>query len=133
MSGTFNFCPNSLVPETLVPEDSTGTSMNGWFFASKPKVPYQRKFRVTLYGLRWYLNTNGTYNTTASPTTNARLLEQFYQANGRWDNFAWAHPHLGTLQVRFAEPVNVPKAEPNSNGLIEELEVVLVEHNPAYS
>lgn len=132
MSGTFNFCPGSLVPETVAPEATQNTSMNGWAFTSKPKVPYQKKFRVTLYGLRWILNGDGTYNTTASPTTNARLLEQFYQANGVWDNFIWVHPHLGSLPVRFAEPVNVPKATPNSNGLIEELEIMLIQHNPGF-
>lgn len=133
MSGTFNFCPGTLVAETVAPEATQGTSMNGWFFSAKPKVPFQRKFRVTLYGLRWILNTDGTYNTTSSTAYNARLLEQFYASNQTWDNFAWTHPHLGTLQVRFAEPVNVPKALPNSNGLIEELEIMFVEHAPAFS
>lgn len=132
MSGTFNFCPTSLVPATLPPDPVGGASMNGWTFASKPRIPYQRKFRVTLHGMRWYLNTSGTYDEVTNPKFNARLLELFYQANQTWDNFLWEHPHLGEIQVRFAEPVNVPEGRDNSNGYIEPFEVMLVEYSPAY-
>lgn len=133
MAGTFNFCPTSLVPALIPPEPMGGASMNGWSFASKPRVPYQRKFRVTLHGLRWYLNPNGTFDTATNPSVNARLLELFYQANQTWDNFSWSHPHLGAIQVRFGEPVAVPPGRDSSGGLVEELEVVLVEFNPSYS
>lgn len=133
MSGTFNFCPTSLVAETLPPEPTSVSSMNGWVFTSKPKVPFLKKFRVTLHGLRWFLNTNGTYNTISQPTSNARLLEEFYQVNGAWDHFAWTHPHLGYMFCRFAEPVTVPAAKPDSGGLLEPLEITLVQHNPGYT
>lgn len=106
--------------------------MNGWFFSSKPRIPYQRKFRVTLHGLQWYTNLSGTFDTVTNPTRNARLLEMFYEANQTWDNFAWQHPNLGLLQVRFSEPVSVPPGKDNSGGLIDPVEVMLVEYNPAY-
>jgi hypothetical protein len=53
MAGTFSFCPASLVAETLPPEPAQGVSMNGWAFTSKPRIPFQKKFKVTLHGLRW--------------------------------------------------------------------------------
>lgn len=133
MSGTFNFCPESQVAETLPPEPVQGVSMNGWQFSARPSIPYQRKFKLTLHGLRWFLNANGTYDETTSATSNARVLEKFYQTNGTWDTFTWAHPHLGvTLTCRFASPVTVPAALVNSNGILEPLEITLVEHNPGY-
>lgn len=132
MAGTFNFCPTSLVPELLPPEPVKGMSMNGWNFSSKPTVPYQPKWKVTLEGMRWYLQSNGLFDVTTDLTHNARVLEVFYQTNQTWDSFAWTHPHIGALTVRFAEPVTIPKAIPNSNGLIEMVEVTLVQHNPGY-
>jgi len=132
MSGVFNFCPGKLVPETKPPAPGNVMSMNGWAFSARPNVPYLKEFAVMLYGVRWYLNSDGTYDSTTDPTFNARALELFYEANGCWDNFAWAHPHLGTLQVRFKEAVAVGKADPNSRGLVPAFEIKLVGHNPGY-
>lgn len=133
MAGTFNFCPTSLVPETLPPEPSAIMSMNGWAFSAKPTVPYQKTFKVTLYGMRWYLNSNGTFDTTSDPTHNARALEQFYETNGVWDNFLWVHPHLGSLTVRFKAAVMIPAGLTNSNGLCAPLEITLLHHNPSFT
>ncbi len=134
MAETFNFCPNSLVVENLPPEPLQGVSLNGWNFASKPAVPYQKKFKVTLYGLRWFLN-NSTqlYDSTTQPTINARALELFYERNGVWNPFTWLHPHLGTITARFSTPVTVPAGMMNSGGLIEKVELQMVHHNPGYS
>ncbi|WOF44366.1 hypothetical protein KNJ79_05385 [Sphingopyxis indica] len=127
-----NICPNTLVPVTIPPEPVTGVSMNGWAFTSKPAVPYQRKFRVTLHGLRWYLDGAGLYNAGTDPTRNARALELFYQAHGNWKSFLWLHPHIGQLEVRFSAPVSVPEGIPNSGGLIKAFEINLIEHNPGF-
>lgn len=133
MAGTFDFCPNSLVPETLPPDVQPVITLNGWTFSSKPSVPYQKKFRVTLHGLRWYLQNNGLFDVTTDPTRNARRLEQFYETNGTWDSFAWTHPNFGLMNVRFSAPVAVPMALPNSNGLVPTLEINLIHHDPAYT
>lgn len=133
MSGTFNFCPGSTVPETIVPDEVSVVTFNGWQFASKPRVPFCRRFKVQLHGMRWYLNADGTYDASTDPTHNARALELFYQQTRLWDNFSWNHPHLGTLQVRFAEKLNIPAAPANSNGNLAPVEVQLIEHNPGYT
>ncbi len=135
MSGTFSFCPDRIVPETLPPDrPATVMSMNGWEFVGKPNVPYRRKWRLTLYGLRWYMTAGDAYDTATNVNFNARRLEQFYQENETWGVFSWTHPHgLGTINCRFASPVTVPKALEDSGGLLGPLEITLVEHNPAYA
>lgn len=133
MAGVFDFCPNSLVPETLPPEVQPVVSLNGWTFASRPSVPYAKKFKVTLHGMRWYLQANGLFDSTTDTTRNARRLEQFYETNGIWDKFTWTHPHFGLLNVRFSQPVTVPMGIANSNGLISAFEITLLHVDPAYS
>lgn len=134
MAGTFDFCPDRLVPRTRPPASpGRGMSMNGWFFSARPNVPYQKTFVVKLHGLTWYTQPNGLFDADTNPGFNARRLELFYEQNGTWDNFAFDHPHLGTLQCRFAEPVEVPEGAPNAGGLIEAFEITLIEHNPGYA
>ena len=43
------------------------------------------------------------------------------------------HEWLGTLELRFKNPLSVPKALPNSGGLLDTLEVMAIHHNPTYS
>lgn len=132
MAGTFSFCPGKNVPKTVPPAPGNIMSMNGWAFSARPSVPYVREFSVMLHGLRWFLHTDGTFDSTTSATINARALEIFYETNGCWDNFAWAHPHFGTLQCRFKEPFTVEPALPNSGGRIAAFEIKLITHNPGY-
>ena len=133
MAGTFNFCPTTLVPEVLPPEPIGVMSMNGWAFSAKPNVPYQKSFKVTLHGLIWYLNSDGTFDRLTDRKHNARALEEFYELHGTWDSFDWYHPHLGALQVRFKAAVTIPAAIPNSGGLCNPLEITLIHNNPGYT
>lgn len=131
---TFNFCPNSLVPELIPREQGTVVSMNSWVFTSKPTTPYLKEWRVTLHGLRWYLDGGGLYDETTDPEVNARALELFYEEHELWKPFLWTHPHTGEAkEYRFKNAVAVPKGIENSNGLVEALEVRFIEHNPGYS
>jgi hypothetical protein len=132
MAGTFDFCPASQVPEELPPEPLQGMSMNSWSFSAKPTVPYQAKWKVTLYGLQWYLQSNGMFDAATDPTHNARRLELFYRARQTWDTFTWSHPHIGPLLVRFETPVIIPAGMTNSNGQVGPIDVTFVHHNPSY-
>lgn len=133
MAGTFDFCPGMMVPRTRPPKHGGAqVSMNGWHFAAKPSIPFQKVFVVKLHKLRWHLNADGTFDAATDPQFNARRLEQFYEDNGVWDNFTFPHPHFGDIQCRFLEPVEVPPGEKNSGGLIDEFEIILVEDNPGY-
>lgn len=130
----FNFCPNSLVPELIPREGPSVVTMNGWTFTSKPTTPFVKSWNVTLSGLHWRLDENDHYDATDRPETNAKALEDFYQAHEMWAPFNWTHPHTGQLgEYRFKAPVVVPKALPNSGGLIEPFQIQLIEHNPGYS
>jgi hypothetical protein len=131
----FDFCPKSLVPVTIPREQQSVVTMNGWQFTSKPTTPYVRRFKVTLHGLRWILNAaTGLYDAATTPTINAKALEDFYKAHEQWNSFTWQHPHISApLTLRFAAPLTVPEALPNSGGWLGPLEVMFIEHNPGYS
>ena len=131
---TFNFCPSSMVPVTLPPEVGTGfTSNTGWNFTARPTAPYQRRFKLKLYGMKWVLNdATGRYDATEAPQFNARALEIFYAQHQTWLPFTFNHPHLGPMTCRFAAPVQVPEGMENSGGQIDMVEVTLIEHNPGY-
>jgi hypothetical protein len=129
----FDFCPNSQVPETISPAAAEATSMNGWSFSARPSVPYQRKFKIKLYGLMWYLDPiTGLYDELTDLTHNARVLEEFYREHLTWKEFTWTHPHIGVLNVKFAEKVDVPAGIENSGGALEGLEITLIESNPGF-
>lgn len=130
----FLFCTGRNVPETL-PRDApqTAMSMNGWQFSSRPTTPYQRKFKLTLHGLRWYLDPGTDYYDPASNYQfNAAALEKFYQDHETWSPFILPHQHIGDLVVRFFSPVTVPAGEQNSGGFIKPVEVTFIHHNPGY-
>jgi hypothetical protein len=129
----FDFAPNTHVAEEIPPEEATATSMNGWDFTAKPAVPYRRKFKLTMSGMRWFLNENGDgLDLLSDPKHNAGRLLQFYQDHRKWDSFEYHHEYLGQLTCRFDAPVSVPKALPNSNGLVPDFEIQLVHHNPSF-
>lgn len=133
MAGTFDFCLGTRVVEEIPPEETTVVSFRGWDFTSRPNTPYRAKFRVMLYGLRWYLNGAGTaFDVTTDPTHNAGRLRDFYIANRQWDTFTFAHETLGNLTVRFTAPAVPPASLPRAGGLIAPFEVTLVHHNPGY-
>lgn len=133
MSGTFDFAPNSRVWEEIAPPEVSATSFRGWEFTSKPAVPYRPTYKITLYGMRWYLNSGGTaFDTTTNPTMNAGRLRAFYIANRTWDNFTFVHETLGSMAMKFAAPVQIPPAMGESGGVIDKFEVLLVPNNPAY-
>lgn len=131
----FNFCPDSQVPETLTRENTSVMSLGGWQFTARPTTPFQRRFKLTLHGLRWFLDErNDAYDEVTDPKLNARLLELFYQEHEMWKPFEWFHPHIPykPLACRFQSPLNVPAALENSDGLIGALEVNFVEHNAGF-
>lgn len=129
----FNFCRKTRVAETIAPEETTIKDFNGWDYTPRPTLPYRRKFKVTLDGLRWYFNSNGTIDYVTNPEYNAGVLESFYSAHRKHKPFNYQHEWLGLLELRFENPVNIPKAIPNSGGLIESFELMMIHHNPTYT
>jgi len=131
MPGTFDFAPNSHSAIEIPPDEPEVVSFNGWDFTARPAVPYRRKFRLKLTGMRWYIS-NGTLDVSTNPTLNAGRLLDFYRTNRRFGTFTYAHEYLGTITCRFAEPLTIPEAITNSAGLIDVIEVNLIHHNPSF-
>lgn len=131
MPGTFDFAPNSHSAVEIAPDEQSVVSFNGWDFTSRPSLPYRRKFRLRLSGMRWYIS-NGALDVTTNPTLNAGRLLDFYRANRRYGTFTYQHEYLGSLTCRFAEALAIPEALPNAAGLIDAFEVTLVHHSPSY-
>jgi hypothetical protein len=134
VAGVFDFCPNTHVAEEIPPEEPSAVSMNGWDFVAKPSVPYRRRFKLTLGGMRWIFNAAGdALDLTTDPTHNAGRLLAMYQACRKWDTFTYNHEYLGPITCRFDAPVQIPKALTNSNGLVPEFDIQLVHHNPGWT
>lgn len=127
----FDFCPNTRVAEELPPEAMRATTMNGWDFTSRPSIPYRPSFKVTLEGLVWYLNGN-QLDVTRNPANNAGRLRNFYVEHLTWKTFDFNHEYLGLIVCRFASPVALPKALPDSGGLLPPVEVTIIQHSPGF-
>jgi hypothetical protein len=133
VAGTFDFAPGKHSAQEVPPEEPSVTSFNGWEFTARPGIPYRRKFRLKLAGLVWYLDSSGTtLDISTDPTMNAGRLLEFYKLNRTWDTFTYPHEYLGDLTCRFAHPVEIPLAIPNSFGRVPEFELMLIHHNPGY-
>lgn len=129
----FDFCDTSRVIVEVPPQEQQVISMNGWDFSAKPKVPYRREFKTTLYGMRWYLNGAGTaLDVATDPTHNIGRLLQFYRDHRMWDSFLINHEYLGQIRVRFNKPVSPPEGLPDAGGRLDGLEVILLEHSPSW-
>lgn len=154
MSGVFDFCPDSHVPEEIPPAEPEAFSFNGWQFTSKPVVPYRPQFRLKMHGMRWYLTETPkldpvtglpvldpggnpvmveVLDLTTNPGFNFGRLRAFYLANRLWDTFTYSHQYLGDITCRFAQPLPMPPGLPDAGGLIEAFDVTLVHHNPTFS
>lgn len=127
----FDFCTDSRVVVELPPQEPSPINLNGWDHAPKPSTPYQRTFKVTLHGLKWYLTHAGLLLSSDSEHNAGRLLK-FYRDHRLYRPFILHHEYLGAIQCRFNQPVEVPAAVTNSNGLIEPVEINMVHHNPGY-
>lgn len=131
---TFDFCDNSRVVSVIAPEELTVRDFNGWDYTPQPVLPYRRKFKVTLYGLTWYLNGAGTaLDVATNPGRNAGRLEEFYTTHRLFKEFDFTHEYLGSMEMRFQNIVSIPEAVVNSGGRLDKFEVMMVEHNPSYT
>lgn len=124
---TFNF-PNHTMT-TVFPRGDSFRFGRGYEFASKPQLPLQRRFKLHFNGVIWYLNSNGTVNTTTDSPNNAGRLVEFYEAHQTFEPFTYVHPQYGSLTVRFAadEVFSLPKSREGGSGMTESFEITLVE------
>lgn len=123
---TFTF-PYHLVKTQYPDSGDTMVFGKSYVFTSKPSAPDQRTFILTFAGMTYFINTDGTINTTTLPTINYRVLQQFYEAHRMWDTFIYPHPILGNINVKFGKPLSDPDSIPLGKGAVQSFEIQLIE------
>lgn len=114
--------------ETKYPQSGTRLQLgNSYQFDVMPSSPDQRTFLLTLHGMAYFTNTNGTLNRTTKPERNILRLEDFYNAHKTALEFDLAHPVYGTVVCKFNTPLTIPSPLPNANGNLPSFEVELIE------
>jgi hypothetical protein len=128
----FDFCINSRVIKELAPEAASPINMGGWDFTAKPTNPYRRSFVIKLHGMRWHVNSAGGYDYAVDSLHNAARLLEFYKDHQLHTAFILNHETYGRIECKFKSVVNIEPGLPNSGGLIDAFEVVVIHHNPGY-
>ena len=100
---------------------------NSWQFDSPSPAPDQRIFRLKLQGMTYFLNANGTINSSINPGRNLALLEQFYTQHRLATRFTLNHPVYGARTCKFNQPLKIPNPLPGGSGVFPEFEVELIE------
>lgn len=115
--------------ETKYPDSSVRVQFGkSWTFTAPPDAPDQRGFSLTLKGMKYYVNLDGSINaTTGSDINNLAALETFYQTVRLFDDFHFPHPIYGTLVCRFNKPLQIPKGIPGGLGVVEDMTIELIE------
>ena len=123
---TFNF-PFHSVGAIEYPTNTTIYELGGGYqYGQIPVDPTARTFKITMTGMKYYLQSNGAIDTTSEPTTNIYTLDQFYQTHGIHTAFNYPHWFYGTLKVKFARPLKIPQPEGNQ-GVLPPFDIELIE------
>lgn len=100
---------------------------NSYAFTAAPTSPDQRQFILRLQGMQYFVNSNGTLNTTTEPGRNLAVLEAFYNTHKLYMEFDFPHPVYGTVVCKFLQPLEIPEGIKGGNGVIDSIEVTLEE------
>lgn len=114
--------------ETEYKSFSPSTSMGSSYqFSRSSDVPDLRYFNVTIPTMRFYFHPDGSFNLDYERATNLAWLEWMYNVCKLSKPFLFDHPVHGTLSVRFAEPLQIPKGIEGGHSCVEAITVRLVE------
>lgn len=124
---TFNFPYHRF--RTEYPESGNRVQLgNSYLFTAPPSGPDMRKFILTFPAMRYYTLTDGlTIDLSASPTQNMAVLEAFYNNHKLHKSFLYPHPVYGNKEVKFYSPLKIPEGTRGGNGLIEDIQIELLE------
>ena len=113
---------------TKYPESGTRVQLGGsYMFTAPPSAPDQRIFTLTLGGMQYFLNTNGSINRSTKPERNMAVLEDFYADHRLYLTFDFLHPVYGGIKCKFNRPLEVPRGMAGGNGVLEAFDVELIE------
>jgi len=122
---TFNFPIHTI--EKVYPQTGVGVKFgNSYEFRSPSPAPDQVEYRLSMKGLKYFFNSNGTLNRTINPTRNILFLEDFYLAHKLHAKFLYVHQADGTVTVRFKNPLIIPTAYATGRGELPPFEVILI-------
>ena len=94
-----------------------------------------RVFTVTIPIMRYYFGSQGQLLIDYERSTNFAWLEWMYNIHKTVKPFLFDHPIYGSLMVRFAEPLKVPKGIKGGQAALDSVGITLVEvqHKPLSS
>jgi hypothetical protein len=122
----FNF-PNHMVEEKY-PDPGTSLQLgNSYRFSTPPTAPDQRIFVLSWETMWRGLTSTGAVDYTSNVKNNLGALMQFYETYRLHKTFQYPHPWLGTLNVRFSKPLEMPKGIKGGDGWSEGFSVEFVE------
>lgn len=121
---TFDFPFHTLAEE--FPDSGYGLKFGkSYEFRAAPDAPDQITYTLSMTGMRYYTNENGTFNRTINPQTNILTLWDFYVTHKMHLPFVYPHPVDGNLNVRFKAPLKRPTAIRGGKGIIPDFEIQL--------
>lgn len=110
---------------------TTGFSVDlggGYSFATDGKAPPIRELTLDFTGYKWYVDNERNIDTeTNKDINNMGALRDFYLSHLTHKTFYYKHPSDGEIVVRFKEPLSIPKAKPDSGGVVEDFQITLIE------
>lgn len=113
--------------ETKYPASGTQIQMGkSYTYTAPPEAPDQRKFTLKFRALRYFVR-NGQIDPTVEAEINLAALDNFYQLHKMHATFTYPHPVYGDLACRFSKPLEIPSGTAGGNGVVENIEVELVE------
>lgn len=114
--------------QTKYPNSGTRIQLgNSYMYTSPPVAPDQRIFIVKLQGMTYFLNANGTINTTTQTGRNMAVFEQFYLDHKLYMTFDFTHPVYGLVKCKFNKPLEIPEGIAGGVGILPSFDVELVE------
>lgn len=96
-------------------------------YTAGPTAPDQRIFVLRLQGMQYFLYPLGSIDRVSEAGRNLAKLEDFYQAHKLHVAFDLNHPVYGTVSCKFNRPLELPEGVQGGNGLVDIVEVELLE------
>lgn len=122
------FPPKYFRYRTAYPESGTRIQLgNSYQFDSPPDSPDQRIFTLMLQGMTYFVDASDALDRLYEPSRNLALLEDFYNTHKRATPFILEHPVYGQVVCKFNRPLNIPEGISGGSGLVDIIEVELIE------
>lgn len=127
MMDTFDFPFHQVAEDNPPPGDSVKFGRS-YEFTSGPVSPLSRMFTLTMMGMKVYVNTNGTIDsTTNTHKDNMKVFYAFWQAHYCHIPFIYVHPFHGSMLVRFMTPLKLPTPIIGGSGIYPDFQIQFVE------